>query len=103
LNVNQIKWRTRITDEQWPDVERELVALQLVARSGKPTKPIYSLTEDFLKRLGGLNCELPNALKCPKCGSKMRRVTIKVGSGVKSFLGCTAHPECNGTRNMPPV
>jgi len=45
----------------------------------------------------------PNAPLCPECEKPMRKRTAKTGkhSG-QPFWGCTAYPECTGTREVTP-
>ena len=43
--------------------------------------------------------EAAEAPLCPECGKPMRRRTAKSGKNAgKPFWGCTAYPECKGTR-----
>jgi four helix bundle protein len=45
----------------------------------------------------------PDAPLCPECEKSMRKRTAKTGKHAgQSFWGCTAYPECTGTREITP-
>jgi four helix bundle suffix protein len=45
----------------------------------------------------------PDAPLCPECEKPMRKRTAKTGKHAgQSFWGCTAYPECTGTREITP-
>ena len=100
LTAGQIRWRTKISEDIWPDVERELLQKNLVRKNGIGRRARLEPLDDFLEKLTVLAIKSPQSLKCPECGSDLKRVSFKLGAGYNYFLGCSAYPNCNYKRSL---
>jgi very-short-patch-repair endonuclease len=100
LTAGQIRWRTKLSEDIWPDVERELLQKDLVRKNGLGRRARLELLDDCLEKLAVLAIKSPQSLKCPKCGSDLKRVGFKIGGGINYFLGCSAYPNCDYKRGL---
>ncbi|WP_269815857.1 topoisomerase DNA-binding C4 zinc finger domain-containing protein [Pseudomonas syringae] len=68
--------------------------------SGQPAKPAHGPTA-HTHPIGSVKppADLENLGLCPRCGSTMRRRTVKRGRYAgRTFMGCSTYPNCVGTR-----
>lgn len=74
---------------------------RLVERQSRDFVEKGGFTESLYEARTQARAETADAPECPLCGKAMRKRTVGKGANAgKEFWGCSAYPECRGTREV---